>query len=113
MAATVIGPYTAGELPPPLVVTFRDSSGATIDFTQGGPFTAKFIYRPYGGAAVTRAAQGANAIDGTVTYVWVLTDFAVAGDFEAEMWVGNNGTKRYDSIRFAYQVKPAIAIPSI
>lgn len=116
MASTVIGPYNAGELPPPLVVTFKDSSGTPIDFSSGGPWSAKFIYRPYGGAAVTRSCAVPSLGDGKVTYTWVLADFTTAGDFEAECWVGNaagGNNRRFDSIRFAYQVKPSVAIPVI
>lgn len=113
MSTTTIGPYTAGELPLPIVVTFKDSAGNPIDFSTGGPYTAKWIYRPYGGVAVTRSAAAPAANDGKVTYTWVLADFATAGDMEAEMWVGNASTRRWDSVRFVYQIKPAIAIPVI
>jgi len=110
-AATVLGPYTAGEIPPPLEVDFKKSDGAVIDFSQNGPWTAKFVYRSYGGAFVTRSAVIVAGATGAVTYAWIAADFVTPGDFEAEMWVGN-GTNRYDSIPFQYTVLPAVAVPA-
>lgn len=120
MASITLGPYHVGEIPPTLTVTFKDSAGAAISLTG---YTAEFAYRPYGGAWVTRIGSGAGAtIDadqvnnkGQAHYVWVAADFATAGDFEGEMWVGNTGgAQRFDSQRFAWQVKPAVVpVPTI
>ena len=108
---TVIGPFTAGEIPPPLEVDFKKSDGTPIDFSAGGPWTAKFIYRAYGGAFVTKSCPAPTLNTGAVTYIWVEADLATPGDYEAEMWVGN-GSNRYDSVLFQYQVLAAVAVPA-
>lgn len=112
MSAVTIGPYHAGEIPPALTLTFEDALGAPIALSG---FTAKFAYRSYGGSWVTKnATVDADQVNnkGQVHYTWVAADFATAGDFEGESWVGNAGTQRYDSIRLAWQVKPAV-VPSL
>jgi hypothetical protein len=111
MLPTVIGPYTAGEIPPPLTVNFKKSDGTAIDFSTGGPWAAKFVYRIYGGVFVTRTCPAPTSATGAVTYIWVAGDFTTPGDVEAEMWVGN-GANRYDSIPLAYQIRPAVAVPA-
>lgn len=112
MSALLIGPYHVGEIPPPLLVTFKDQTATTpLDFTQNGPWTAKIAYRSYGGVWVVKACSVPSANDGNVTYAWVAADFAASGDFEGEVWVGNGGAARYDSIRLAWQVLPA-AVPT-
>jgi flagellar hook protein FlgE len=111
--STTIGPYHAGELPPQLTVTFKDSSGNPINLSG---YTAELAYRSYGGAWVTRLGAGAGvAVDadqvnskGQVHYTWVAADMAIAGDYEGEVWVGNAGTQRFDSVRLAWQVLPAV-----
>jgi hypothetical protein len=114
VAAVVLGPYHQNELPPQLTVTFKDSAGAAISLTG---YTAELAYRNYGGAWVTRIGSGAgvvidadqvNAGKGQVHYTWVAADFASSGDFELEVWVGNAGTQRFDSQRFAYQIRPSV-----
>jgi len=113
MAVITLGPYHQGELPPNLTVTFKDSSGNAISLSG---YTAEFAYRTYGGAWVTRIGGGQGAtVDGDQVnnkgqthYAWQAADFVTAGDFEGEFWVGNAGTQRFDSQRFAWQVKPAV-----
>ena len=113
MSAIVLGPYHAGEKPPQLTVTFKDSTGAPIDLTG---YTAEFAYRSYGGTWVTRIGAGAGVVvdadqatnKGQVHYTWQASDLATAGDYESELWVGNATTQRFDSQRFAYQVKPSV-----
>lgn len=114
MSAIVLGPYHVGEIPPAIVVTFKDSAGNAIDLTG---YTGEFAYRSYGGAWVTntsRVVVNANQTTnkGEVAYTWVASDFAAAGDMEAEMWVGKPAVPaRFDSQRFAYQIRPAV-VPS-
>jgi hypothetical protein len=112
LAATVIGPYTAGEIPPPLTVNFKTSALVAIDFSAGGPWTARLTYRLYGGAWVTRTCTAPTLATGAVTYVWVAADFAVPGDVEGAMWVGNAGANRYASIPLSWQIRPAI-VPAL
>jgi hypothetical protein len=111
MSLIVIGPFTAGEIPPPLVVTFKDSAGNPIDFSANGPWVGKFVYRSYGGAFVTRTTTVPTLNTGAVTYPWVAADMVTPGDFEGECWVGN-GTNRYDSEPLSWQTRPAVAVPA-
>ncbi len=82
-----IGPYAVGEIPLPLVVTFKDSDGAVINLTgynaetviEGVDDTADLA--PAGTTAVT------NAAGGEVTYTWGESDFMTAGQYRLQMWV--------------------------
>ncbi len=107
MSATNIGPYHAGEVPPPVYVNFKDSTGAALDFSQSGPWTATFNFRSYGGAWITAAAVVDAGATGAVHYVWAPADLASSGDYVGEMWVLSAGIK-YDSIRLSWQVLPSI-----
>jgi len=107
MSAAVVGPFHVGEVPPPLVVTFKTKTGANVDFSLNGPWSAKIAYRAYGGAWVEKTCSVPSANDGNVTYQWVAADFATSGDYEGEVWVGNGGAAKYDSIRLAWQTLPA------
>lgn len=95
-----IGPYTAGEIPEPLVVTFTDADGTAIDLTG---YTARWVYEPRGGTAVTNNATITTPAAGQATYTWVAADLATSGFYNGQMWVGNN-TNRYASVIFQYQV---------
>jgi hypothetical protein len=120
-----IGPYTVGEIPAPIVVTFKDSTGAALDLSAAG-WVGRWIYREHKAgtsgefsatdpAAVTQTANvdhGGGLTKGQVTYPWVVGDFAAGGDYEGEMWIGN-GTNRFASGRFAWTTQPAIAVPAI
>jgi hypothetical protein len=120
-----IGPYTAGEIPPPIVVTFKDSSGAALDLSAA-QWVGKWVSRRHkpgasgefasdDPAAVTVDAavnHGTGATKGQVTYTWVAADFATDGNYEGQMWVGN-GTNRYASERFTWSTRSAIAVPNI
>jgi hypothetical protein len=120
--AVTIGPYRSGEIPAPLVVTFRDSANLAIDLTA---YTAKWITQRHAvtgwpdftaadPAAVTSSATVLNQSTnkGQVQYTWVAADFTTPGYYEGEMWAGN-GANRFASIRFMWIVNAAIAVPSI
>lgn len=121
--AVTIGPYREGEIPPPVVVTFKDANVAAIDLTG---YSARWIYRRHASsgnqtyaatdpAAVTQTATvNADQVGhkGQVTYLWVSADFVTPGDYEGEMWVGNL-TNRMSSIRYVWRVNAALAVPSI
>lgn len=108
-----IGPFHAGEIPPDLVVTFLKADGTPQDFSTGGPWVAKFSFRSYGGTWNVKTLTAPVANDGKVRYVWAAADNAAAGDYEGEVWVGNNNGARFDSQRVAWQTAPAtVPIPS-
>jgi len=123
---TQIGPYTQGEIPPPIVETFQDENQQAIDFSVAGPWVAKWEYRRHRAtsaypfdASDTATVANAAFVDpdqvnnkGKVKYTWVAADFTLAGDYEGEMWIGN-GTNRYCSAKYAWHVRVALAIPAI
>lgn len=107
-----IGPYVAGEIPPPLVYSFLDSTGAPISLTAG--YTAKFSYREQENPVATLAAAAVtNAAAGQVTYTWTGAEFPAAGHYLMEFWVGN-GTNRLCSILLESDVRtPVGPVPAI
>src|SRR5215475_4870691 len=115
--AVIIGPYSAGEIPEPVLHTFLKADGTPDGFTPNGTFSSRFEYRRWNTTTpiieltpVVAADQAANP--GQVTITFGATDIATAGDYEGGLWVGN-GTNRYRSQRFRWLVKPSIAVPTI
>jgi hypothetical protein len=108
-----LGPYRQGEVPPPEVLTFEDSTGAPIVLSG---FSSKLEYKRWNSTTVIErspsVASDQIANKGQATYSWVAADFATAGDFEGEWWVGN-GTNRYASIKLRWFVEPAVAVPTV
>lgn len=119
--AVLIGPYRQGEIPPPIVVTFKDALAAPVNISG---YAVRWIYRQHlasgwpdyvatDPASVTQAGiLVGGGSGGQAQYTWVAADFAVAGYFEGEMWIGN-GANRYASIRYMWVVNAAIAVPVI
>jgi hypothetical protein len=121
-----IGPYTQGEIPPPITETFQDENKQPIDFSISGPWVARWEYRRHrAGAAYpfdaidTAAVVNVAVVDpdqvnnkGAVTYTWTAADFTLDGDYEGEMWIGN-GVNRYCSAKYAWHTRPALAVPGI
>ncbi len=109
---TVIGPYRQGEIPPPLIVTFRDEIGTVIDLSG---YAGRFeVERPDGTLAAPTATilPQSGSSRGQWEYAWVDGDLALRGDYRGEAWVGN-GTNRYASVRLVWSVDAAIAVPAI
>jgi hypothetical protein len=111
-----IGPYVAGEIPEPIVVTFRVRTaaggiGEAINLTG---YEARWVMSRNGGDAVELDAdvldQDINR--GATVYVWAADDLAVAGWYTAEMWVGN-GNNRLASQQFVFPVRAALATPDL
>lgn len=96
-----LGPYTEGEIPEPLVVTFTDADGNAIDLTG---YTAKLVHLLPDGTDTTSAATVTSAAAGQVTYTWGATDLAAAGLHKAVVWVGNGGTRKLASKHYTFEV---------
>ena len=118
--AQLIGPYRKGEIPPPLVVSFKDYLGNAIDLTG---YAVRWVYRQHTSAgwpdytatdpvAVVQIGSLLNGPLGQAQYAWVVGDFSTVGYYEGEMWAGN-GTNRYSSVRYQWQTYDAISVPSI
>lgn len=108
--SVVIGPYVAGEKPPPLTYTFLDSTGTAINLTG---YAAKVNIREKYGTATQYNATVSAPTSGTVTYAWTGTEFPTAGQYLAEVWCGN-GVQRYDSLLLKFDVRAAVGpVPSI
>lgn len=111
-ATTVLGPYRQGEIPEPLLDTFRDASLVPVDLSG---YEARWIIEFPDGTSATRAATvlaQTGATKGQVEYDWDPADLTQRGDYRAEMWVGN-GNNRFASIKYVWTAHPAIAVPAI
>ncbi|MDP8930471.1 MAG: phage baseplate upper protein [Actinomycetota bacterium] len=112
MSDLTLGPFVAGEIPPPVVVEFRTrnadgTTGPPIDITG---YAVRYIYKERGAtAAIERTGALEDAVNGKARYVWVEADLTTSGNYEAEMWVGNL-TNRYASQLIRYHVRPNLGV---
>jgi hypothetical protein len=108
--AVVIGPYSQGEVPEPTIYQFLKFDGTPDPI---GAYTGKLEYRRWNTATVVEKIAPnvvvANDTTGNVTITWVTADMATAGDYEGDLWVGNNANK-YRSQRLKWVVKPVVAV---
>lgn len=100
-----LGNYVVGEIPPPLVYQFLDSTGAPMNLTG---YQARFQFGLIGAGApfesvTTMSGSWEDAATGKVRYIWNSGDFASPGRHVGMFWVGN-GTNRYASIRIEWDV---------
>lgn len=109
---TLIGPYSTGEIPEPILVSYKDATGTAIDLTG---FSAAVAIEAID---QTVAGLGAGAVTitdpaaGVVRYVWAAADFTTDGCYRLQLWVGN-GTNRYASVPFEYFVTTNTSAPNI
>jgi hypothetical protein len=103
-----IGPYAAGERPPPLAYQHLDADGVPIDLTG---MTGWFIYRRADDPPVVRSAPVTNGPAGEQTYTWVDADLALPGLYRAELWAGTASGIKMASVAYAYSVRAALATP--
>lgn len=109
-----LGPYSVGEIPRALAVTFEDADGGPVNLSG---FTARFVIEQVSGdEAASGLGQGVAAITdaaaGVTEYAWTAADFATAGRFRGQMWVGD-GTNRLASIEFWWDVAAVTEAPDI
>lgn len=107
--STAIGPWKAGEHPPPHAVVFEDDTGEPIDLTG---MVARWVYQRDDEPAVERQAAIPSPLTGEAVYTWVDEDFATAGRYVAEMWVGSPDGMKFASRTFEYRVGPSIKVPT-
>lgn len=111
-----LGPYSVGEIPEPLQVTFKTHDGSALDLTG---YSADFVIEKVGTGAATDSALGTGAAtiptpaSGVTQYAWDAADFEYAGRYEAQMWVGNASTRRLASRKLYWDVVDVTAAPDI
>lgn len=103
-----IGPYTAGEIPPPFTYQFLESDGITPVVLTGLP-----AHFNLGATELTATARSATVTDGPlgkVTYFWAEDDIPTAGAYFAQFWVGDDSTL-YASHPLIFNADAAVGIP--
>lgn len=106
-----IGPYTAGEVPPPFTYQFLESDGVTPVNITG--FTVKFNL---GLTAATGTARNGSVTDGPngkATYAWVEGDIPTAGDYVAQFWAYDSGTLYASRPLIFTASAPVVPVPDI
>lgn len=103
-----IGPYTQGEVPLDLVVTFTDAAGAPINIT-GADVTGSHLLPD--ATVVERTATVTGGPAGEVTYEWDDDDLADFGVHALELWVSIDD-HLIASERFVWLTRPAIGSPT-
>lgn len=105
------GPYVMGERPGPLTYQFQDASGAALNLT--GYSDATFQHQEQDGAASVAVATVSDAVNGKVTYTFTGDEFATAGHYRAQFWVGN-GAQLHASVDIKFDVAvPVGPVPNI
>jgi hypothetical protein len=113
MASKVtLGPYTAGEIPPPFTYTFEDADGTPISLAG---YDAKLVWKRGSTVEERDATVDPDQVNnpGQVMYAWVEDDLATAGSYQADLWVGNS-VYRFASVRLVWSVAKAVGpVPDI
>jgi hypothetical protein len=109
-SSITIGPFIAGEHPPPLAYTFEDANGVPINLTG---YSAKLVLTEIDGLPSTADAAVTTPAEGEVTYTWAEGDLATPGVYEAVIWAGNGGTTRFASLPIRFVVDDAGTTPDI
>lgn len=97
-----LGVFAAGEIPFPMVHTFRDNSGLAINLT-GWSVSAKASGPDETGTYGSGGIVINNAVAGEVTYTWVVGDMTDIGKYEMLLWV-TDGTNSLASDLITWQV---------
>ncbi len=100
-----LGAFAAGEVPPPLEITFLDFDKNPVELTG---FTSRQmnIEEELGvgaGTLGTGTIVITDALGGKLEYTWVRADMITVGEYTAQGWV-NNGTNYYASDLYTYTV---------
>ena len=99
-----LGAFAAGEIPPPLEVTFADFDGNAVPLAGFTTLATNIEAIP---TVTTTLGTGTTVVtdapNGEVTYTWVEDDMLEPSDYTAQIWV-SNGTNRYASDLYVYTV---------
>lgn len=112
MTTQKLGPYTAGERPPPLTVGFRDKQvpSQPIPFPAGA--VARWVIKQGDGPGETRTTATVDQAASEATYPWTDEDMATPGWYSGQMWVGTAAGQKFASDRFEWRVDPAVGAVS-
>ncbi len=100
-----LGAFAAGEVPPPLVVTYLDFDEAPVNLSGFANLQANIDeelgsnQNPLGTGTVVLT----DAPNGVLEYTWVRDDMLDIGEYTAQLWV-NNGTNFFASDLYTYTV---------
>ncbi len=100
-----LGAFAAGEVPPPLVVTYLDFDENPVNLSGFGNLQVNIdeeldaAQNPLGTGAVVLT----DAPNGVLEYTWVRDDMLDIGEYTAQAWV-NNGTNFFASDLYTYTV---------
>jgi hypothetical protein len=100
-----LGAFAAGEVPPPLVVSFQDFEKNPVNLT-GFTNIAMNIEEELGvgeGTLGLGTVQVTDAPGGVFEYTWVRADMITVGEYTAQGWV-DNATSFYASDLYTYTV---------
>ncbi len=104
-ATADLGAFAAGEVPPPLEITFLDFNKNPVNLT-GFAFLQMNVQEELGSEASPLGLGGVVLTDpagGVFEYTWVRADMFTVGEYTAQGWV-NNGTQFYASDLYTYTV---------
>lgn len=110
-----IGPFTTGEIPPLLEITFTDEDGTAISLNG---CTAKFVITCVTEEGMANLGEGNSDIpdpssSGKTTYTWDTNDMSRAGFYRGQMWVGDGQDgRRYASDLYEWWVEDATPKPN-
>ena len=100
-----LGAFAAGEVPPPLEISYTDFDGLPVPLT--GYTNLQMNIEEELGANQNPLGTGGivltDDVGGVVTYTWVRDDMLDVGEYTAQAWV-NNGTNYFASDLYKYSV---------
>jgi hypothetical protein len=98
-----LGAFAEGEVPPDLLITFRDIKKVVVDLTGFSNLQMNIEEELGDDGFGTGTIALTDATNGLVTYTWVREDMTTVGEYTAQAWV-NNGTKYFASDLYIYSV---------
>lgn len=100
-----LGAFAAGEVPPPLQITFRDFDGNAVNLTGFGNLQMNIEeelganQNPLGTGTITAT----DAPNGVIEYTWVRDDMLDIGEYTAQAWV-DDGVNYFASDLYTYSI---------
>jgi hypothetical protein len=104
-AVSELGAFAAGEVPPPLEITFNNFDDDPVDLT--GFINLQMNIEEELGTGAGDIGKGTvqltDAPAGKFEYTWKRADMLLVGEYTAQGWV-DNGTNYYASDLYTYTV---------